>query len=76
MCTTSSPVQMRAIRDALDREPTLPSASPTQFEGDAADGCLLSDFGGVVIHVFSEEARAYYQLDELWAEASVIARLQ
>lgn len=76
VCTAGSMVQMRAIRDALDREPALPSASPTQFEGDVADGWLLVDFGGVVVHVFSEESRAYYQLDELWGEAPVVAHLQ
>lgn len=76
VCTAGSTVQMRAIRDTLDREPVPPSASHPQFEGEVTDGWLLADFGGVVVHVFAPEARDYYRLDELWSDAPVVARLQ
>ena len=76
VCTAGSTVQMRAIRDALDREPVPPSASHPKFEGEVTDGWLLADFGGVVVHVFAPEARSYYRLDELWSDAPVVARLQ
>ena len=76
VCTVGSTVQMRAIRDALDREPGLSPSVPPAFEGDTTDRWVLADFGGVVVHVFAEDARAYYRLDELWSDAPVIVRLQ
>ena len=76
VCTVGSTVQMRAIRDALDREPGLSPSVPPAFEGDTTGRWVLADFGGVVVHVFAEDARAYYRLDELWSDAPVIVRLQ
>ena len=76
VCTVGSTVQMRAISDALDREPIAASETHPKFEGEVTDGWLLADFGGVVVHVFAADARAYYRLDELWSDAPVVARLQ
>lgn len=76
VCTVGSAVQMRAIRDTLDREPGLSASVPPAFEGDTTDRWVLADFGGVVVHVFAEDARGYYGLDELWSDAPVVVRLQ
>lgn len=42
--------------------------SPRQ-EGRPEGGWMLVDFGSVVGHVFSPEARQFYQLERLWADA-------
>jgi len=49
--------------------------SPLRIEGLAAREWILIDYGDFVVHVFSDEARAYYDLERLWADVgrSVVA---
>ena len=45
---------------------------PKGIEGRDTDQWVLVDFGDVVLHVFSQEARSYYTLDKLWMDAPQI----
>lgn len=45
-------------------------------EGQAASGWVVVDFGGVIVHLFAQEVRDYYKLEELWKEGKVLLRLQ
>jgi ribosome-associated protein len=45
-------------------------------EGQAREGWLVIDYGDVVLHLFSPDQRAYYQLEELWADGKVLLRVQ
>ena len=74
--TVSSTPQMRAVRDLLDRELKAVAGRRPLIEGEAADAWVLADFGDVVVHVFSEDGRSYYQLEEFWTEAPVVLRVQ
>ena len=47
-----------------------------RVEGVSRDGWLVVDYGDVVLHLFSPDQRAYYQLEELWSEGKVLLRLQ
>jgi len=42
---------------------------PTGIEGLEFARWVLMDYGDVVIHIFNEEARAYYELEKLWMDA-------
>lgn len=66
--TAYSERQTRAIADAVAeamREEV--GERPISREGDAT--WILLDFGDVVVHVFHEDTRAFYDLDRLWAKA-------
>jgi ribosome-associated protein len=45
-------------------------------EGLPENGWVLVDFGDVVLHLFSPDRRAYYQLEELWNQGKVLLHLQ
>jgi len=42
---------------------------PLRIEGKSEGKWILLDYGSVVIHLFDEETRAYYDLENLWASA-------
>ncbi|MCR8671158.1 ribosome silencing factor [Agrococcus sp. HG114] len=58
----------REIEDAL----ILDGAKPIRREGRADGRWVLLDFSDIVVHVFHEEERTYYQLERLWRDAPVV----
>jgi len=76
--TVSSERQAKAVEDevlaTLKMEQNI---RPLAIEGKAsnAGGWLLLDYADVIVHMFDEEARAYYKLEELWSEAKVIVKV-
>jgi ribosome-associated protein len=73
ICTATNRVQVRAIiesaADALAGGPTRGVR-----EGDEGGQWVLLDYGDVVLHVFSPEARAFYRLERLWSDAPDVER--
>ena len=77
ICSASSERQLNAIQDGIVEE--LRNAEhrrPIRREGTASSGWLLLDYGDVVVHVFAPEEREYYQLEDLWADAPAVVRIQ
>lgn len=72
ICTASSSTQIKTLADAV--EAALEAAGETKLhrEGYRGGSWVLLDFGCVVIHLFMEEARQFYNLERLWADAEEI----
>lgn len=47
-----------------------------RIEGIPQSGWMVVDLGDVVVHLFSQEQRDYYRLEELWNKGKVLVRLQ
>ena len=64
--------QVRAIAEEIERLVELAlSVKPTHVEGLAGAEWIALDYGDVIIHVFDEAAREYYDLEHLWNAAPV-----
>jgi ribosome-associated protein len=61
--------QVRAIADAIQENLKLAGILPLGIEGEAAGQWILMDYDDVVIHIFLETIRSFYDLERLWTEA-------
>ena len=65
--------QVRTIVDEIDDAMRAHDASkPIGIEGLEDASWVLLDYGDIVVHVFLDDVRAYYDLDRLWADAARI----
>ena len=72
LVTGQSNTQVRALADAAeDRLSELGLPAPRR-EGRGGESWVLMDAGSVIAHVFTREAREYYQLEKLWADADIV----
>ena len=72
ICTGTSNTHVKTLCDYA--EYTLENLGETMLgrEGHRGNSWELLDFGSVVVHVFTDEARRFYDLERLWADAEVV----
>ncbi len=64
----TNPRQVRAIAEEVELALKRRGSGPPRVEGRGHDRWVLLDAGDVVVHVFLEEVRAYYELERLWGD--------
>jgi len=69
LATCLSERQMKALRAAAEEAVDAGGRSALGSEGTEASGWVVVDTGDVVTHLMTRVARAYYDLDGLWADA-------
>ena len=72
ICSASSHRQIRTVIDAIEEAVRALGEKPVRREGESGAGWWLLDYIDVVVHVFGEEERAYYDLERLWRDAPVV----
>jgi ribosome-associated protein len=73
ICSGTNPRQNHAISDEIGQQLALLGYRPVSTEGYQSANWILMDYGDFVIHVFSEDARAFYDLERLWGMAPTVA---
>lgn len=61
--------QAQAICDSIELTMKAEGFPPLRIEGYRDGHWILIDFGAVVVHVFLEEEREYYDMERLWGDA-------
>lgn len=56
----------------MEKELKKAGERPNSVEGYSNADWVLMDYGDYVIHIFSEKARAYYDLERLWRDAKAV----
>jgi ribosome-associated protein len=73
ICSGASDRQVKTIIDSVEDSLRSLDRRPVRREGETEAGWMLLDYVDVVVHVFGEELRDYYDLERLWADAPRIA---
>ena len=69
ICTASSNRQVKTVIEAIEDSIRELGEKPIRREGEDEAGWWLLDYIDVVVHVFGEEERDYYDLERLWRDA-------
>ena len=72
ICTGTSNTHVRTLCDYAEYTLELLGEPMLGREGHRGNTWELLDFGSIVVHVFTEEAREFYSLERLWADAEEI----
>src|SRR6059036_3853491 len=69
VCSGTNPRQIQAISDEVEERLEKAGLRPTHVEGYKQAEWVLIDYVDFVVHVFSEKARKFYDLERLWKSA-------
>ena len=72
LCTATSSTQVKAMSDACEEAMEKNGEQVHHIEGHRGGTWLLMDFSSVVVHVFTDEVRKFYDLERLWGDAQEI----
>jgi ribosome-associated protein len=77
IATGNSERQLKALTEYIrEAMKTDYSKLPHSTEGTSESGWMLMDYGDIVVHLFVEEKRRYYDLEGLWRTANVLLHIQ
>ena len=64
--------QVQALADNVEEKLHEAGVLPRQIEGYQTANWILMDFHDVIVHVFNEEDRMFYNLEKIWLDGKVI----
>ncbi|GIK63871.1 MAG: ribosomal silencing factor RsfS [Chloroflexota bacterium] len=77
ICTGNSDRQLKAIIEKISQGmKEKHDLRGARIEGNPEGGWVLVDYGDIVVHVFTEDQRDYYDLEGLWSKGKVLLRVK
>jgi len=73
ICSGTNPRQIQAIADDVQKQMAEAGQRPNSVEGYTQAEWVLLDYVDFVLHIFSERARKFYDLERLWKSAKRVA---
>jgi ribosome-associated protein len=74
ICSVGNSRQGQAVCDEIETGLRQMGERPVSIEGYDPAEWVLMDYGDLVVHIFSEPARSYYDLERLWRHARVLSQ--
>ena len=72
ICSATNPRQGQAVADEIHQQMKAFGELPVSLEGYDRAEWILMDYGDFLVHIFSESARSYYDLERLWRGAKTV----
>lgn len=72
ICTGTSSTHVKTLCDAVEKALDEMGEPALRREGHRSGSWVLLDFGCVVLHVFTDESRQFYDLERLWSDATPV----
>ncbi len=72
ICTGNSSTQIKTLADEVEYQLGIGKVPYVRLEGTDSDEWKIIDCHDIIVHVFSNEARGFYKLEKLWADAEEI----
>lgn len=66
--------QVQAMADEVEEKLGRAGVEPKHIEGYASANWILMDYGDIVIHIFDEENRLFYDLERIWRDGKSIEK--
>ena len=76
VCSADNVRQLNALREAIAMRLNELGVRTKRAEGIAETGWILLDYGDVIVHLFTEEQRMFYRLEDVWSEAQKLLVIQ
>ncbi len=72
ICSAGSSTQIKALSEACEKVMDEAGEPAHHIEGHRGGTWVLLDFSNVIVHVFTDEARKFYDLERLWGDAQQV----
>ena len=73
LCTGNSSTQVKALVGEVEYRLGERDVTPYNVEGRDNNSWILMDYSNIIVHVFSREAREFYNLDKLYGDSAAIS---